>query len=371
MSAGYRVRVPLGQYSGPGHYWRVVVRVTPDAGEPVYLADHSTLRPIPQTDISGEISGGFQVGDGHYSAALVLTDDLGRACSREWQFEARLDRLAPGLSSTLAPGAVEELSWTPPPAARAPVFGRLTVMVDFADMHWREELPLLLDQAPARRVRLVVFYLARFRLVLFRDDDFHVSDLNRAANETVHEAIKEADKERVVSVQTLQHPAAPSPTADADLLADLVGQELRSGEPSDAVIILGSWFSPGLLPRAARDALAALAAGRAGISQRYFYIRYFPPKLTAGVTSWLPCVQRNSVEYTRAGAMDNPVNPDPASEIFCPAAVSGPAAPPPPGLIGSVVALMKGKTLTVRSWPGFAKAIRTIVDATPTTRPHP
>jgi len=184
MRAGYMIRVPLDQYRGSGHSWRVVVRVTPGNGEAIYLASSFNLKPVPETEIFGEARGVFLPGEGHYTGDLVLSDDLGRACSYEWKIGARFDGLAPGLHSPLAPGAIAEMSRTPPPArgVGGAAFERLSVMADFSDPHWREELTALLEQTPARRTRLVLFTLAH-HMELFRDDDFHPRPPCKASQE--------------------------------------------------------------------------------------------------------------------------------------------------------------------------------------------
>src|SRR5581483_1060047 len=38
FQSGFVVRVPMNQYRGKGHRWTVLVRVTPEAGQPVYFA---------------------------------------------------------------------------------------------------------------------------------------------------------------------------------------------------------------------------------------------------------------------------------------------------------------------------------------------
>ncbi len=285
IRTGYSVTVPVNQARGPGHSWRIVVRITPDGGEPVYLASDSTLSPPPKNAGSGYLFGQFQVGDGHYSAALALTDDLGRACSREWQFEASFDRLAPGFSNPILPGDVKGRSWTPP-TPHPPVFRRLTVIVDGLDENWRNELTLLLEQAPARSVRLAIYGLPD--QYLFRDDDFRLSDLGRVQSESVKEALKALAAEKAADPHGKLHRWKPNPASDAGLLASLVTAELRAPDPSETVIILGSEFSQYMASRAARDVFSALTAAHAGVSQRYFYIRYFVQSAAAS-QRWESC----------------------------------------------------------------------------------
>jgi len=335
LRAGYEVRIPLSQYQGPGHRWRVLVRVTPESGngEPVYLASSLSLLPIPQTKFYAEFGGGFLVGDGHYSAALLLTDDLGRVCSREWQFDAHFDRRALGLENALPPGSVVALSRTPANPERAPVFERLTAMIHVAAASWRDELVSVLEQVPARKVRLVLFNLEQQKL-LFRQDNFQPSDLN-SATDGVHNLLRGA-----VDYHILQHA-----TGDADLLADLVNRELQAAEPSDAVILVSTW-SPSV-HRVAPGVMATLPRDRGGALQRYFYIRYVP---TSSSRCWAPCIDMPSSQVT-------------AETPMCPCSLTPPKGSPgnPVDMIGSLVATLKGTTLNVRSPADFAKAIRAIV----------
>ena len=43
FQAGYIVRVPMSQYRGTGHRWTVLMRITPEAGKPVYLVSRYRL----------------------------------------------------------------------------------------------------------------------------------------------------------------------------------------------------------------------------------------------------------------------------------------------------------------------------------------
>ena len=47
FQAGFIVRVPLNQYFGPGHRWVLLIRVTPEGGQPVYLMSVIRLPDVP------------------------------------------------------------------------------------------------------------------------------------------------------------------------------------------------------------------------------------------------------------------------------------------------------------------------------------
>jgi len=68
LQASYLLQVPLVQYSGPGHAWNILLRVTPEgAGEhPVYLADNLELPAGMHPEYIGEASGSFVLGEGRY-----------------------------------------------------------------------------------------------------------------------------------------------------------------------------------------------------------------------------------------------------------------------------------------------------------------
>src|SRR5271157_4927402 len=61
FQAGYVVHVPMNQYSGSGHGWAMVTRITPEGGgqQPVYLASRVRLPPVPKTKVEVEVGGGY------------------------------------------------------------------------------------------------------------------------------------------------------------------------------------------------------------------------------------------------------------------------------------------------------------------------
>ena len=57
FQAGYVVRVPMNQYSGSGHGWAMLTRITPEGGgrQPVYLVGRTRLPSIPKTKVDVEV----------------------------------------------------------------------------------------------------------------------------------------------------------------------------------------------------------------------------------------------------------------------------------------------------------------------------
>jgi hypothetical protein len=334
LRAGYRIRIPTNQFASGGHNWRVLVRVTPDVGarDPVYLSSDFEMGPKPETKLMAEITGGFLVGEGSYSGSLVLTDDLGRASAREWQFRARFDTEGGVLRGTLAPGTVAELSATPQPQ-RPPIFGRLTVLLHIAtavrNAQMLEEVDLqralaqlaaLLEQAPARSVQLLVFNLDQDKVV-FRADPFHWDDIARAAGSL------SALQLNTVDYRVLQR-------SGGGVLIDLINRESRASPLADAVIFLGPYR-----PSAAQIYPGELAQLPRG--PRYFYIRY-----TVSGEDWTAQMQACVAAGGRAACPQAKVVPASAS----------------PDAIGAVIAMLHGTTFDIHSPEGFAKAIRGIVE---------
>ena len=125
FQAGYVVHVPMQQYSGPGHFWGTLMRVTPESGDqkPVYLGGRTRLPPIPQTKMQLELGGGFLLGEGRYRVAWKLFDDAGRVCRKNWTIDAKLSRGERKVKVALPPWLASC------PRKKAMLFGRLSRMV--------------------------------------------------------------------------------------------------------------------------------------------------------------------------------------------------------------------------------------------------
>jgi hypothetical protein len=355
LQSGYLLQVPLVQYSGPGHVWNIVLRVTPEgAGEHgVYLADYLELPAGMHPEYVGEASGSFVLGEGRYSVKFLAYDDMGRVCRREWQIDADARRSGGAIKLALPPNTVADLSYSAPDSgnpADPPVPRRLTVLLNgsapyrswlFAYRHpgvisphsdtpefydYRAALlgilSSLLEKLPGTSVRLVVFDLDQQKETL-RQDRFTLKDIDKAAhaaNNTDH---------WVVTVSELQN--RPSRLG---LLANLIERETDAREKSDLVVFLGPQIaSNGNMPPHFLDS-------EKGAQERFLYLQYrlSPNRVSYGTP---PEMTPNPVGVRGIGTAMRP--PFEGADI-----------------IDLTVARLKGKTLVVHSPLDFAKAVEAI-----------
>jgi hypothetical protein len=246
FQAGYVVRVPMNQYSGAGHGWAMVTRITPEGGgqKPVYLVGRTRLPSIPKTKVNVEVGGGYLLGEGRYEVQWTLLDDTDRVCRGSWHVDARLGRRERQLNLAMPRDTVADFTLRgrsdrkPGPDDAAPF--RLTVLLDAAPLDpFRTRLRAsdrvillgllssLLERVPARSVRLVVFNLDQQKILL-RQDALAPNALGRVA-----QSLNGLELGRV-DYHVLQNPQG-----HVGLLAGLMNQELHSETPSDVVVILG------------------------------------------------------------------------------------------------------------------------------------
>lgn len=316
FQAGYIVRVPMQQYFGPGHFWIIASRITPEGGDrkPVYMGGRTRLPDIPHTKVELELGGGFLLGEGRYQVAWKIFDDTGRVCRKNWTIDAKLSRSERKVKVALPPATVAEFSLRGAPVTSrikddAPAI-RLTVLMHAAPVFPRRmrfgardqvlllgTLSSLLDRLPVRSVRLVVFNLDQQR-ELYREDNFPPQSMNQVA-----QAIGSVELGRV-DYHVLQNRGG-----HLDLLADMVNGELSSKAPSDVVLFLGPMarFS---------DKIPAEELEKPSESvPRFFYLQYRPNF--------------------------------PQTAIF-------------PDVITHAVSKLKGKTIVIRTPGDFAKAIEQV-----------
>jgi hypothetical protein len=316
FQAGYVVHVPLDQYSGAGHGWAILTRVTPEGGgrQPAYLVDRVSLPPIPKTKVEVEVGGGYLLGEGSYNVEWALFDDADRVCRSSWRVDARLGRNERQLSLSVPRDTVAEFTLRGRSDRMsgaddvAPI--RLTVLLDAAPLiPFRTRLRAsdrvvllgvlssLLERLPARSVRLVIFSLDQQKTLL-RQDAFAPNALGQVA-----QALNGLELGRV-DYHLLQNPHG-----HVDFLAGLINQELRAETPADEVVILGPETRYGdKVPQ------TALAEPRGAVPQ-FFNLQFRT--------------------YTR----DVPSFPD---------------------SISLATAKLKGKTIVIRTPADFAKAIEQI-----------
>jgi hypothetical protein len=315
FQAGYVVRVPMDQYSGSGHGWAMLTRITPEGGgqHPVYLASRVRLPPIPKTRIELEVGGGYVLGEGRYDVKWAMLDDAGRACRTSWRVDAKLARRERHVKVAMARDTVGDFSLRGPSGRKrgaddaAPF--RLTVLLHAAPLvPFRTRLRAsdrvmlmgllssLLERVPARSVRLVIFNLDQQKTLL-RQDAFAPDALDRVA-----QSLNGFELGRV-DYHVLQNPLG-----HVDFLAGLMNLELRAETPSDVVVFLGpeTRYS---------DKLPQAALEPHGAAPQFFFLQFKP--------------------YFRGG-------------------------PSLPDSITLATAKVKGKTLVIRTPADFAKAIEQI-----------
>lgn len=342
FQAGYLLEVPLVQYAGAGHTWTTSLRVTPEGGQPVYLADIVDLPTTSRPEFIAQVTGTFLLGEGRYHVDFAVADDTGRICRKEWPIVAATDRSERSVKVGIPPNTVSDLSYMPPGDASTgpPVPRRITILMNssppYKSNRRQADLPVepvdyrealvgilssLLERLPGTIVRLVVFDLDQQREVL-RQDGFTLKDMEKAA----HAA---DDLEHwVVTVRQLQEQQGRW-----GLLANLIKRELADPEPADVVLFLG--------PRVGMNAEmpAHFLDAERKAEMRFFYLQYV---LAMEGMSFGPPPGMNTRPTTR------------------PQAPSGTAEIPQLDTIDITVGRLKGKTLAVHSALDFSKAIDTI-----------
>jgi hypothetical protein len=341
LQAGYVYRVPLNQYRGAGHAWVVLTRVTPreGAGLPSYLADVVPLPPVPNTDMEGEVAGSWWLGEGRYNVESLLFDDSGRACRKEWQVDARRSAEERKAGPLTAPNTVVGVTWRGSPSAERASLAKLprvTILLDLAALFPRrtllgtsdrtllmDALSALVEELPARQLKLVVFHLDLQKEV-FRRDGFTID-----AMPAVVQAVQELQPSMV------DYSALQNANGGLELIENLTNGEIRAEEPSDAVIFLG--------PRArytAKIPVGAIDQTR-GVAPQFFYLQCVPRPNGRGAVP-APGLQSDWSAATGSRA---------TSMIVMPLTNGSDDS------IADAVARLKGKTLVAGSPEEFAKAV--------------
>ena len=246
FQAGYVVRVPMSQFSGPGHGWAMLTRITPRGGgqQPVYLAGRVRLPSIPTTKVDVEVGGGYLLGEGRYDVKWAMFDDADRVCRGSWHVDAKLGRRERQLNLAMPRDTVADFTLRGRRDSRrgaddaAPI--RLTVLLNAAPLSPLRTrlrasdrvillglLSSLLERVPARSVRLVIFNLEQQKTLL-RQDAFAPDALGRVAQSL-----------NGVELGRVDYHVLQNPHGHVDFLAGLINQELRAETPSDVVVFLG------------------------------------------------------------------------------------------------------------------------------------
>src|SRR6185369_9727051 len=235
FQTGYVVTVPMSQYSGKGHYWATLARVTPEGGsqKPVYFGSRTRLPEIPPNKSVIEFGGGFLVGEGRFHVNWKLIDDSGRVCHKTWTVDAKLRHSERNVKVALPPSSVTDYSLRGVPVSKrdeidAPKL-RLTVLMHAAPSFARRTrigardrvmllgtLTSLLDQVPIRSVRLVVFNLDQQK-ELYREENFSPQLMERVSQSI-----------NAIELGTVDYQVLQNRGGHVDLLADMIHGELTA-----------------------------------------------------------------------------------------------------------------------------------------------
>jgi hypothetical protein len=342
FQAGYVVTIPMNQFEGSGHRWRMITRITPDqpGARPSYLVTGFALPTVPPTKIELQVGGGYLLGEGTYRVRHVLLDETGRTCRRDWNVDVHRGRSEGKVRVAMLPGSVLDVSLRGATATAPPIPDdarplRLTILLHAAPMSPRrmrlrpnDMLTLLasvtavLEHVPATSVRLVAFNLEQQR-EMFRKDGFGLSDLSAVADAMTSVELG------MVDVKVLQNRRGHLET-----ITSLVNAELAADSPSDAVIFLGPTSRFDEKPPA--ESVKKIA----GAPQFLFF--QLAPIVRGG----------------RGGGGRGPGGPGLAPPML---------EPTLPDSIRHTVSRLGGKTYTIRTPGELAKAI----DRLEQTAPHP
>jgi hypothetical protein len=246
FQAGYVVTIPMNQFEGAGHRWRMITRITPDADHrPVYLMSGFALPAVPLPKMEVEVGGGYLLGEGVYQVRHVLVDETGRTCRRDWRVDVHRGRGEAKVRVSMPPGSVLDVSLR---GSRVPLTTvqddarpmRLTILLHAAPSFPRRTrlrptdiLTLLasvssvVERVPTTSVRLVAFNLDQQR-ELYRKDGFGLADLPAVADSLTRMELG------LVDAKVLQNRRG-----HVETIAGLVNAELTDGSPADAVVFLG------------------------------------------------------------------------------------------------------------------------------------
>jgi hypothetical protein len=181
FSAGLRISFPLRQFSGLAHYLDAYFRITSQGQAPVFQVQAADIPDLPAANAEGELVGTFSVGEGEYSVDALVPDDLQRICRRSWPIQAMFSGGERELRQGIPPNTVVEYSSAGPTGidTTGPKIARLTVMLQTAPFAplapklrdadvqtFVQSLSAVLDQLPARFVRVVLFNLDQRRTIL-------------------------------------------------------------------------------------------------------------------------------------------------------------------------------------------------------------
>lgn len=282
FDARYLLACPIIQFE-PGSMFSVYLRITPEAGRPVILGESYQVHSVPaelsarmrRSDLQKmevQASGSFALGEGNYSVELVVADSTERTFYRRWTLQATRKGHERDIPMTLKPNTVLPtmlVPWNNNAAAKDSGL-RLTVLLHAVPMNpssarlyaWDrifllETLFSLLRETPYKSIRLIAFNLDQQK-ELFHDEQFGVRSMTK-----LEQSLQDAET-ATVSYRALQRKGW------SDLLTKLTQDELKTPNPSDAVIFLGP--SSRFEDRIPKETLSTLEND----GRPFFYFEYYP-----------------------------------------------------------------------------------------------
>ena len=283
FEAGFMVECPAKIFGGEESRVAAFVRITPANGQPAVLGEGFTIpsasaaalkhNDLRKVNAYIELSGVFALGEGEYSAAVVVADARGRSVQKEWSIRARRSRAERLVQLTMPPATVAPMLPKPWKGDRGDSrsISRLTIILDAAPMNhyslrlraWDRALLLdslasVLTQTRSRSVRLVAMNLDQQREI-FRDEDFGEKAWPQLAARL-----------RDLELGTVSYRVLGRERGWSDLLLDILAREIDSPAPSDAVVFLGP------TSRITEKIPAGQVPRRTAAKPGFFYIEYYP-----------------------------------------------------------------------------------------------
>jgi hypothetical protein len=192
--AGFFFKLPMKEMPEGGRL-EARLRVTPEAGAPVLLAEYfeiptvsEALKTLPQPaegPIVASAIGGFVTGAGKYKTELLLFSPDNKTCFKQWSFKTES---SPGSVALAKLNSVQESVEDRWDGKLDPHGIRLTLLLNATAIStsqaklWEYRFLLnlieaILEQVPCRSLRVVAFNLDQ-QAELFRRDEFALSDLD-------------------------------------------------------------------------------------------------------------------------------------------------------------------------------------------------